>query len=146
MRLFGEKTVQRILEAVAFSALCGLLLIALFIFKEGLPFILKIGLRDFLFSSTWDPQAGRFGIYPMVVASIWITMGAMIVGAPLGIAGAIFLTEFVPKRVMSVVKPTIELLAGIPSVVYGFIGVMVLAPIIRNHLGGPGLSVLAGSV
>jgi phosphate ABC transporter permease protein PstC len=146
MRFFGEKTVQRLLLAVAFSALCGLLLIALFIFKEGLPFILKVGLRDFLFSSVWDPQLGRFGIYPMVVASVWITIGAMIVGAPLGIAGAIFLTEFVPTRVMSVVKPTIELLAGIPSVVYGFIGVMVLAPLIRSHLGGPGLSVLAGSI
>jgi phosphate transport system permease protein len=146
MRLSGEKTMQRLLLAVAFSALCGLLLIALFIFKEGLPFILKIGLRDFLFSSVWDPQAGRFGIYPMIVASVWITLGAMVVGAPLGIAGAIFLTEFVPKSVMRAVKPTIELLAGIPSVVYGFIGVMVLAPLIRNHFGGPGLSVLAGSV
>jgi phosphate ABC transporter permease protein PstC len=146
MRLLGEKTIQRLLLAVAFSALCGLLLIALFIFKEGLPFIFKVGLRDFLFSSTWDPQAGRYGIYPMVVASVWVTLGAMVIGAPLGIAGAIFLSEFVPKRVMGVVKPTIELLAGIPSVVYGFIGVMVLAPLIRNHLGGPGLSVLAGSV
>lgn len=146
MKLFSEKNIQRVFLCVAFSALGGLLLIALFIFKEGLPFIFKIGLKDFLFSSKWDPQSGHYGIYPMVIASIWVTLGALVVGAPLGIAGAIFLTEFTPKSVMRIVKPTIELLAGIPSVVYGFIGVMVLAPLIRNYLGGPGLSVLAGSV
>jgi phosphate ABC transporter permease protein PstC len=146
VKLPGEKGVQRILMVTAFSAICGLLLIALFIFLEGLPFIFKIGFRNFLFSSDWDPASGKFGIYPMVVSSIWVTLGAMLVGAPLGVAGAIFLTEFVPRQVMSVIKPTIELLAGIPSVVYGFIGVMVLAPVIRTHMGGAGLSLLAASV
>jgi phosphate ABC transporter permease protein PstC len=146
LKLSSEKIIQRFLMGVAFSALGGLLLIALFIFKEGIPFIAKVGIGDFLFASDWDPQAGRFGIYPMVIASIWVTLGALLVGAPLGIGGAIFLTEFMPRPVMRIVKPTIELLAGIPSVVYGFIGVMVLAPMIRSHLGGPGLSVLAGSV
>jgi phosphate transport system permease protein len=146
MSQFGEKTIQKLLTVIAFSALCGLLLIALFILKEGLPFLLRVGIRDFLLSSSWDPQNGRFGIYPMIVASLWVTVGAMLVGAPLGVAGAIFLTEFTPKSVMRVIKPTIELLAGIPSVVYGFIGVIVLAPYIRQHMGGPGLSVLAGSV
>ena len=146
MRLFGENAIRRILMGIAFSALLGLLLIALFIVKEGFPFLVKVGLRDFLMSSRWDPDHGQYGIYPMVVASLWVTLGAMVVGAPLGIAGAIFLTEFVPKPVMRVVKPTIELLAGIPSVVYGFIGVEVVAPIIRTHWGGPGLSVLGGAL
>ena len=146
MKLLGEKGVERLFTAVAFSALCGLLLIALFVLKEGLPFILQIGPGKFLFSSDWDPAAGRFGIFPMIVASLWVTLGAMLVGAPLGVAGAVFLVEFVPRPVMRVVKPTIELLAGIPSVVYGFIGVMVLAPLIRTHLGGPGLSLLAASI
>jgi phosphate ABC transporter permease protein PstC len=82
----------------------------------------------------------------MVAASLWVTLGAMIVGAPLGICGAIFLSEFAPRPVMRVIKPTIELLAAIPSVVYGFIGVMVLAPFIRSSLGGPGLSLLAASI
>lgn len=130
----------------AFSAIGGLLLIALFIFLEGLPFIFQIGFRNFLVSSDWDPAAGKFGIYPMVVSSIWVTLGAMLIGGPLGVAGAIFLTEFVPRQVMRVIKPTIELLAGIPSVVYGFIGVMVLAPFIRAQMGGAGLSLLAASV
>ncbi len=146
MKLNREKVVERLLLAVAFSAIASLLLIAVFIFKEGLPFILKVGPRDFLFSSDWEPQTGKFGIYPMIIASLWVTLGAMLIGAPLGVAGAIFLNEFVPRPVMRVIKPTIELLAGIPSVVFGFIGVVVLAPLIRSTFGGPGLSVLAGSV
>jgi phosphate transport system permease protein len=146
MRISGEKTVQRLLLVMAFSAIGGLLLIALFIFKEGLPFIFKVGLGNFLFATKWDPQAGQFGIWSMFVSSLWVTAGAMAVGAPLGVAGAVFLVEFVPRSVMRIVKPTIELLAGIPSVVYGFIGVMVLAPFIRGHFGGPGLSVLAASI
>lgn len=145
MKFSSETLVRRTLMLVAFSALASLLLIAVFIFKEGVPFFFKVDPRN-LFGSTWDPQAGKFGIYPMIVASLWVTFGAMVIGAPLGIAGAIFLNEFVPRSVMKVVKPTIELLAGIPSVVYGFLGVMVLAPFIRAHMGGPGLSVLAASV
>jgi phosphate ABC transporter permease protein PstC len=146
MKLVSEKGVQRILAATAFSAISALLLIALFIINEGLPFIFKYGLKEFLFSSDWQPHLGKFGIYPMIVASILVTLGAMIVGAPLGVAGALFLTEYVPKTIMRIVKPTIELLAAIPSVVFGFIGVMVLAPLIRDNLGGPGLSLLAAAI
>ena len=146
MKLISEKGVKRILMATAFSAISALLLIALFIISEGLPFIFKYGLKEFLFSSEWQPHLGKFGIYPMIVASLWVTLGAMVVGAPLGVAGALFLSEYVPKSVMNIIKPTIELLAAIPSVVYGFIGVMVLAPLIRDNFGGPGLSLLAGSI
>jgi phosphate ABC transporter permease protein PstC len=146
MRAAGEKTVRWILKTIAFSAIASLLLIAVFILKEGIPFLLRVGPRDFLFASVWDPPRQRFGIYPMIVASLWVTLGAMLVGAPFGVAGAVFLNEFVPRRVMRIIKPAIELLAGIPSVVYGFIGVMVLAPLIRGHLGGPGLSLLAASI
>jgi len=146
MSFIGEKGVKRILMLTAFSAITALLLIGLFILNEGLPFIFKYGLGNFLFSSDWHPQEGKFGIFPMITASLWVTLGAMIVGAPLGIAGALFLSEYAPRPVMKIVKPTIELLAAIPSVVYGFIGVMVLSPLIRNYLGGPGLSLLAGSI
>jgi phosphate transport system permease protein len=146
MTLIGERGVKRIFLTMAFSAISALLLIALFIINEGLPFIFRYGVNDFLFSSQWEPGAGKFGIFPMIAASLWVTLGAMIVGAPLGVAGAVFLSEFVPKSVMRVIKPTIELLAAIPSVVYGFIGVMVLAPLIRTYLGGPGLSLFAASI
>jgi phosphate ABC transporter permease protein PstC len=146
MRLSGEKIVERLLQVTAFSALASLLLIAVFILKEGVPFFLRYGLVDFLFSSEWQPQAGRFGIYPMIIASLWVTVGAMLIGGPLGVAGAIFLSEFASPTVRRVIKPMVELLAGIPSVVYGFIGVVILAPLIRERLGGPGLSVLAAAV
>ena len=146
MKLVGEKGVKRILMVTAFSAISVLLLIALFIINEGLPFIFRYGVKEFLFSSEWNPQLSKYGIFPMITASLWVTFGAMIVGAPLGVAGALFLSEYVPRPVMRVIKPTIELLAAIPSVVYGFIGVMVLAPLIRTYLGGPGLSLLAASI
>ena len=142
----NEKLVRAVLLAIAFSALASLLLIAVFIFKEGAPFMARVGMKEFIFSSEWDPQGGRYGIYPMIVASLWVTLGAMLIGAPLGIAGAVFLNEFLPRPVMRVVKPAIELLASIPSVVFGFIGVVVLAPLIRAHLGGPGLSILCATV
>jgi len=147
MRLRLDDVIARpLLAAIAFSAIASLLLIAAFILKEGLPFMLRVGLPHFLGTSDWNPQEGRFGIFPMIVASLWVTLGAMLIGAPLGVAGAVFLCEFVPPPVMRAIKPTVELLAGIPSVVYGFLGVMVLAPLIRTHLGGPGLSLLAAAV
>jgi len=142
----GERIVKWTLLALALSALTSLLLIAAFIFKEGVPFMVRYGWLKFLFSSDWQPGTGHFGVYPMIVASLCVTLGAMLVGAPLGIAVAIFLNEFVPRHVTSVIKPAIELLAAIPSVVYGFIGVMVIAPLIRNHLGGPGLSILCAAI
>jgi phosphate ABC transporter permease protein PstC len=146
MKINAERLAGGLLSVVAFSALASLLLIALFIFREGLPFMLKIGLRDFLFSPVWNPAVGQFGIAAMIVASLGVTLGAMLIGVPLGIAGAVFMNEFLPRTVMRVIKPAIELLAGIPSVVFGFLGVMVLAPLIRARLGGPGLSLLAAAV
>jgi phosphate ABC transporter permease protein PstC len=141
-----DKTVERILLAVACTTVVCLLVIAAFIFKEGLPFLFKVGIGDFLFSADWRPDSGHFGIFPMIVSSLWVTLGALLVGAPLGIAGAVFLCEFGHPRMMAIVKPAIELLAGIPSVVFGFIGVMVLAPFIRRIAGGAGLSVLAAAI
>ena len=82
----------------------------------------------------------------MIVGSIEVTLGALIIGIPLGLACALCLTEFSSKRIRQILKPVIELLAGIPSVVYGFIGVVILVPFIRDNLGGPGLSVLAASI
>lgn len=146
MRVTPDKAVEKLLLAVACTAVFCLLVIAAFIFKEGIPFLLKVGLGDFLLSSDWRPDSGHFGVFPMIASSLMVTFGALVVGAPLGIAGAIFLSEFGPPSLMRVVKPAIELLAAIPSVVFGFIGVMVLAPFIRRAAGGPGLSVLAAAI
>jgi phosphate ABC transporter permease protein PstC len=133
---------------VALSAVSALALITVFIFREGLPIMAKVGLKDFIFSSAWYPTDAHpsFGILPMIVGSLWVTFGAMIIGVTMGLACAVVLTQFCHPRAVSVLKPAIELLAGIPSVVFGFIGVMILVPLIRQYLGGWGLSVLAASL
>ncbi|MBI2091909.1 MAG: phosphate ABC transporter permease subunit PstC [Deltaproteobacteria bacterium] len=145
MRLAMDKIISKLLFLAATSSTAILALIALFIFKEGVPIMAKSGLAHFLFGNEWRPLQGMFGIFPFIVGSLWITAGALILGVPLGVCCAVYLAEFSPKKWANILKPAIELLAGIPSVVYGFMGVMWLAPIIRTHLGGPGLSILAAS-
>ncbi len=141
-----EWLIERALALVAFSSIAILFIITFFIFKEGLPFLMKEGLFTILSGAEWRPTQGKFGLLPMVVGSILVTGGALAIGVPLGLACAIFLVEFSRPRVRRVLKPAIELLAGIPSVVYGFLGVVLLIPLIRVHLGGPGLSLLAGAI
>jgi phosphate ABC transporter permease protein PstC len=143
---FREWLVSKALFLSAFSAICGLALIALFIVHEGLPIIVSQGVDGFVLSTRWQPMDGRFGILAMIVGSVAVTFGALIVAVPLGLGSAVALAEFCPKGPAMALKAMIELLAGIPSVVYGFIGLVVLVPLIREHLGGPGLSVLASSV
>jgi phosphate ABC transporter permease protein PstC len=141
-----EKFIERILLLLALSAIGSLALITVFIFLEGVPLILATGLNKFILSSHWAPTKGHFGILAMIISSVLVTLGAMVIGVPLGLACAIVLAEFSPKRLKLVLKPTLELLAGIPSVVYGFLGVIWLVPLIRVYLGGPGLSLLAASI
>ena len=141
-----ERCIGGALMLTALSAISGLALITAFIFKEGVPIITKVGLGDFILSSNWYPLEGEFGILPMIAGSIAVTLGAMVIGVVFGLACAVLLTQFVRPGIVAIMKPSIELLAGIPSVVYGFIGVVILVPFIRDYLGGPGLSVLAASV
>jgi phosphate ABC transporter permease protein PstC len=141
-----ERLIGFLLLLVALSAISGLTLITAFILREGLPLMMRLGVVDFLLSSDWYPSEGKFGIAPMIVGSLAVTAGALIISLVFGLGCAILLTQFCPPRLAGIIKPGIELLAGIPSVVYGFIGVTVLVPLIRQHLGGPGLSVLASSV
>ena len=140
-----DRIISKLLFFAACSSIAILALIALFIFKEGVPIMVKSGLGNFLFSQDWSPLEGRFGILTFMVGSLWITAGSLVLGVPLGVACAVFLAVFVHRRAAMILKPAIELLAGIPSVVYGFLGVMWLAPIIRERFGGPGLSILAAS-
>jgi len=153
-----ERVIRAILLAAALTALSGLALITAFIFKEGLPVMFKVGLGEFIFSGNWYPTEGEFGIFPMIIGSLAVTAGAMVIGILLGLSCAVLLVGFAPPRMVAVIKPSIELLAGIPSVVYGFIGVVIFVPFIRDWLGpamvgvglasdpGPGLSVLAASI
>lgn len=143
-----EKVIEKILLLSAAAAILVVLLITVFIFAQGWPVIQKYGIGYFLFNMEWKPLADpvQFGILPMLVGSFMVTIGALIFGVPLGIGCATFLAEFAPKQVTRIVRPGIELLAGIPSVVYGFWGLVVIVPLIQQHLGGRGMSVLAASI
>jgi phosphate transport system permease protein len=141
-----EKIVEKILFLIALSSVFILSLITFFIFKEGIPLIVKAGPKAFLLGQEWIPSKGLFGIFPMIISSFWVTFGALLLGIPLGLACTIFLSELIPSSVATLFRPAIQLLAAIPSVIYGFWGLIVLVPLIRNHLGGPGLSILAGSL
>ena len=142
----NEKLTRLVLLLFAFSAVAILAVITIFIFAEGTPIMFRYGVKKFLFGLDWYPTEKSFGLLPMITGSLMVTFGALILGVPFGLACAVFLTEFSSKRLRRVIKPVIELLAGIPSVVYGFMGVVILVPFIRETLGGPGLSVLAASI
>ncbi len=140
-----EKIVEKTLLMIALSSIAILALIAFFIFEQGVPLIFKVGLRSFILGDRWIPSQGSYGILSMTVGSFWVTFGALLLGIPLGLACAIFLCEWVPPSAGMVLRPTIQLLAAIPSVIYGFWGLIVLVPLVRTYLGGPGLSILSGS-
>jgi phosphate transport system permease protein len=141
-----DKIIEKILLLIAFSSISILALITFFIFQQGLPLIWKVGPGTFILGGRWVPSQGSFGILPMIIGSFWVTMGSLIVGVPLGLACVIFLSEWTPPVASTILRPTIQLLAAIPSVIYGFWGLIVLVPLVRNYLGGPGLSILSGSL
>ena len=146
MQQFKEKIPQGIFLILALSSISALALITVFIIINGAPIIAQVGLFDFVFGMTWAPTQGQFGIFPMILGSLLVTLGAAIIGVPIGICCSIFLAEFAPAALGNVFRPAIQLLAGIPSVVYGFWGLLFIVPFIRSYLGGPGLSILAGAV
>lgn len=140
-----EKIIQQILSLTAFSAVFILGLIIIFVFKAGIPLIYKVGLREFLIGTAWSPTQGEFGILAMIVGTLEVTFGALLIGVPLSLLTAIHLSEFATQSTKSVMKPLIELLAAIPSVVFGFLGVVILVPFIRETFGGTGFSVLSAA-
>ncbi|MCL2748008.1 MAG: phosphate ABC transporter permease subunit PstC [Oscillospiraceae bacterium] len=146
MRKFREKLPGRIFFLLALSSISVLALITVFIVVQGAPIIARVGVIDFVFGMSWAPSQGEYGIFPMIVGSLSVTLGAVVLGVPIGICCSIFLAEFAPVRLRNLFRPAIQLLAGIPSVVYGLWGLIFIVPFIRNYMGGPGLSILAGSV
>ena len=148
IRAFREAAMKILFTIAACVSILAVLLICLFIFANGIPAIAEIGIFDFLFGKTWKPNADIYGIFPMIIGSLYATAGAIIVGVPLGILMAIFMAHFCPKRIYRIIKPFVELLAGIPSVVYGFLGMQLLVPLIHSlfpqEKSGSGL--LAASV
>lgn len=123
-------------------------LICWFMFKNGLPAITKIGLGDFILGENWKPldDNAQYGILSMILGSLYVTAGAIIIGVPIGLLTAIFMARFCPTWLYKILKPPINLLAGIPSIVYGFFGMCVIVPLVRDYIGGDGNSILTASI
>ena len=145
-----EGIAKALFVAAAGISVLAVALICVFLFANGVPALAQIGLPEFLFGTTWRPANDIYGIFPMIVGSIYVTAGAMVVGVPTGLLCAIFLSRFASGKIAAVLKPGVELLAGIPSVVYGFFGLVILVPFVRantpDNVTGNGLSLLAASV
>ena len=132
----------------ALTSVLAVALICLFLFVNGIPAMAEIGIFDFLLGQNWSPTdiPPQYGIFPMILGSIYVTAGAIIIGVPIGVLTAVYLARFCPKKVYRILKPAVELLAGVPSVVYGFFGLVVLIPFIRDTFGGDGSSILTASI
>lgn len=140
-----EGTMKVVFLLTACISILAVALICIFLFANGIPTMHKIGLGKFLFGMTWAPNQDLYGIFPMIIASILVTGGAILIGVPLGLLCALYLARFCPKRLYSVLKPAVDLLAGIPSIVYGFFGLVVLVPALQAMFGS-GKSIVTASI
>ena len=129
----------------ACTSILAVLLICIFLFANGIPAIGKIGPLKFLTGTTWKPSSNIYGIFPMIIGSIYVTAGAIIIGVPIGVLSAIFLAKFCPREVYRFVKPAVELMAGIPSIIYGFFCLVVVVPLLKDLLGN-GKTMLTASI
>lgn len=145
---FKENFMKIIFLISALASIMAVALICLFLFANGIPAMAKIGLFDFLLGQDWSPSdvPPSFGILPMILGSIYITAGAIIIGVPIGIFTAVFMAKVCPKPLYKILKPAVDLLAGIPSVVYGFFGMVTIVPAVRTLFGGNGSSILSASI
>ena len=146
MKHVGETMMQFLFFLCACISILSVILICLFLFVNGVPAIREIGVGNFLGGRLWKPLENLFGILPMMIGSIYVTGGALLIGVPLGILCAVFMANFCPKPVYKIVKPAVDLLAGIPSIVYGFFGLLVIVPAVREIFGGSGRGILTASV
>ena len=145
---FKERAASTIFLVSALASILFVALICVFLFANGVPAILKIGFTDFLFGTEWAPtdEPAIYGIFPMILGSLYVTLGALAIGVSVGLLSAIFLARFCSERLHRVLNPAVELLAGIPSVIYGFFGLVIIVPFVRQHLGGSGFSIFTASI
>lgn len=141
-----EYLVEKGLFLTAIFSIIIILIIIAFIFREGFPIFQEYGILSFIFGMDWAPSDGQYGVFTMIVGSLCITGLSLLMAVPLSILCAIFMAEIAPKTFRKILKPTIETLAGIPSVVYGFFGLIVLVPLVRVQFGGTGFSMLTASI
>lgn len=146
MKHIKEKAMKHIFFLTACVSIAAVILICTFLFASGIPAIKEIGVFQFLLGRKWKPANNLYGIFPMIVGSFYVTAGALFVGVPVGILTAVFMACFCPRNIYAPLKAAVNLMAGIPSVVYGFFGLVVLVPFVREVFGGRGMSVLTASV
>lgn len=145
---FKETFMRYIFQLSAITSIIAVLLICVFLFINGVPAIFKIGLTEFLFGTEWSPSdtPPLFGIFPMIMGSIYVTAGAICFGVPTGILTSVFMVYYCPKNLHKFLKPAVELLAGIPSVVYGFFGLIFVVPLVREFFPGNGINMFTASI
>ncbi len=146
---FMESTVEKVLLISALLSVISVVFITVFIFKEGLPLFRAVNPLEFLFSSKWAPtgEPPQYGILPFIMGSIWITIGALIISVPIGLAVGIFMAEMAIGKMAEILRSVVELLAGIPSVIYGLFGYIAISPVVRRLFDSPtGLGVLTASI
>lgn len=141
-----EQVMRWVFAATAAFSIAAVALICIFLFLNGLPFFTKYDLGAFLTGTTWKPANNIFGILPMIVGSIYVTAGAIIIGVPIAFFASVYLAKFCNEKLYKILKPAVELMAGIPSIVYGFFGLVVIVPIMQKLMGGSGKSVLTASI
>ena len=146
MKEAKEVIMQIVFLAAACVSILAVVLICVFMFANGIPAIGEIGIFKFLLGTKWKPNNGLYGILPMIVGSIYVTVGAIIIGVPIGFFTAVYMAKFCNTKAYKIVKPAIELMAGIPSIVYGFFGLVVIVPIMQKVFGGSGKSMLTASI
>lgn len=146
MKNIKEKVMELLFFLTALVSIAAVILICIFLFASGIPAIKEISVFKFLLGTSWKPANNLYGILPMIVGSFYVTAGALIIGVPIGILTAVFMARFAPRSIYAPLKAAVNLMAGIPSVVYGFFGLVVLVPFIREAFGGRGMSVLTASV
>ena len=144
MNHFKEKAMKCVFLIAACTSVLAVFLICAFLFANGVPAIGKIGPLKFLLGTKWKPSNDIFGILPMIVASIYVTAGAILLGVPIALFTSVFMARYCPKKIYRPLKSGIELMAGVPSIVYGFFGLILIVPLIRQIFGGTGTSMLLG--
>ena len=146
MNIFSEKTMKLVFTLSATVSIFAVIVICFFLFEQGFPAIGEIGVLDFLTGTVWKPLEGQFGIFPMIVGSIYVTAGAIIIGVPVGLLCAVFMAKFCPSGIYRIMKPAVDMLAGIPSIVYGFFALMVIVPVVQTLTGTSGKGILSASI
>ncbi|MFA9376471.1 MAG: phosphate ABC transporter permease subunit PstC [Lachnotalea sp.] len=145
MNKYREKFMEGIFLIAAFTSVFSVALICIFLFAYGVPAIKEIGVFNFLLGKKWKPSNDIYGILPMIMGSIYVTAGAIILGVPIGVLTSVFMAKYCPKKIYPFLKSSVELMAGIPSIVYGFFGLVILVPLVREVFGGNGSSMLTAS-